>query len=68
MADFLIQMPNFIWISGAKSGVLNELKLGSFMIRFLKRIIYFLKISNFKFQILSYLNYYNYSEVLYVNG
>jgi hypothetical protein len=68
MADFLIQMPNFIWISDAKSGVLNELKLGSFMIRFLKRIIYFLKISNFKFQILSYLNYYNYSEVLYVNG
>jgi hypothetical protein len=68
MADFLIQMPNFIWISDAKSGVLNELKLGSFMIRFFKRNIYFLKISNFKFRFLSYLNYYNYSEVLYVNG
>jgi hypothetical protein len=39
MADFLIQMPNFIWILDAKSRVLSELNLGSFMIRFFKRNI-----------------------------
>jgi hypothetical protein len=31
MAEFLIQMPNFIGILDAKSGVLSELNLGSFI-------------------------------------